>query len=106
MNQNEDTLTIDVSYDCFSTGHTDVQISSTLKKSNAKDLMEIYGSDIEKRLTDMLSEELAKTIDKEVIKGIQKAIFDATKEEMKINAKRRIILNRLFSPPPEYFKNY
>ena len=58
----------------------DFQISSTLQRTEIKDLMEIYGSDVEKQLTDMLSEELSKTLDKQIIKDLQKSIFDETLE--------------------------
>lgn len=103
MDQMNDSLLIDVSYDFFTTGHTDVQI---LQRTNINDLKIAYGTSLMDKLEQMLSEEVSKMVDKEIIKGLQKAIFDSTKEERKINAKRRIILNRLFNPPPEYFKNY
>lgn len=83
-----------------------IKVFSTLQKTEIQDLSVFFGKDVETELSSMLSEELAKTIDRNIIKTIQKMVFDETLEERKQNAKRRIILNRMFSPPPEYFKSH
>lgn len=44
-------------------------MKSKLKKENIEDISS-YGIDIEDKLTSMLSEELAKSIDKEILKTI------------------------------------
>lgn len=101
-----DNLTLDIEYSFTDTPNTDICISSSLQKTNIEDLKAAIGDDIEGELEKMLSEELAKSIDKEILNGYQKMIFNETLEERKQNAKRRIILNRMFNQPPDYFKNH
>lgn len=82
-----------------------MKVFSSFQKIEIQDLC-VFGKDVEAELGSMLSDELAKSINKDILKRIEKMIFDETLEERKQNAKRRIILNRMFNPPPDYFRNH
>lgn len=74
-----------------------IKVFSTLQKTEIQDLSVFFGKDVETELSSMLSDELAKSVDKEILRMVKKMIFDETLEERKQNAK---------SPPPEYFKTH
>ena len=65
------------------------KVKSKLEKENIEDISSAYGRDIEDELTSMLSNELAKSIDREIFKsmGIELDRFK----------RRKTSINKIFS---------
>ena len=78
----------------------DIEISSTIKRSQIEDLRSAIGLDTIQKLEDVLIKELTNSIDNDIIKKL----VNMNLEERKINAKRRITLGRILDEPPEFFK--